>query len=322
MQAWARFHPMTHFKFQTWPNTILPLEKFSLLWKTCAAVKYLLWVNKASHQWLKSASKSANFTDDVIISKRSCDWEGISQTRSNISGLYPWNFLNSVLLLIIRPLKSTTKFRQHLFAVTVIQLSWATEGRPLQVLLTVSTRRVTSVVARLFHEESTLTILKRGEVDKTLPGVMNTKISKIPKTETFRGDVQIIILVITAWKDIVFGRSWQMYVISCSEAHSTRRLWHTRNIRKITALMGKTPVAAIVEETCFGPYHFGARGWVRDIRFNRTRWPSPMKLKMSSWWRENRLENETTHLEEAVVVAHLDPSLVSKRAVSLCDISS
>ena len=210
MQAWAHFRPMTHFKFQTWPNTILPLEKFSLLWKTCAAVKYLLWVNKASHRWLKSASKSENFTDDVIISKRSCDWEGISQTRSNISGLYPWNFLNSVLLLIIRPLKSTTKFRQHLFAVTVIHLSWATEGRPLQVLLTVSTRRVTSVVARLFHEESTLTILKRGEVDKTLPGVTNTKISKIPKTETFRGDVQIIILVITAWKDIVFGRSWQM----------------------------------------------------------------------------------------------------------------
>ena len=145
-------------------------------------------------------------------------------------------------------------------------------------------------MARLFHEESTLTILKRGEVDKTLPGVMNTKISKVTKTETFRGDVQIIILVITVWKDIVFGRSWQMYVISSSEAHSTRRLWHTRNIRKITALMGKTPVAAIVEETCFGLYHFGARGWVRDIRYNRTRWPSPMKLTMSSWWRENRLK--------------------------------
>ena len=306
---------MTRLKFNTWPNTILPLETFSLLWKTCAAVKYLLWVNKASHQWLKSASKSANFTDDVIISERSTDWEGISQTRSNIIKVVSVKFLNSVPLLIIRPLKSTTKFRQHPFAVTVVQL-W-----PLQVLLTVSTR-VTSVVARLFHEESTLTILKRGEVDKTLPGVMNTKISKIPKTETFRGDVQIIILVITAWKDIVFGRSWQMYVISCSEAHSTRRLWHTRNIRKITALMGKTPVPAIVEETCFGPYHFGARGWVRDIRYNRTRWPSPMKLTKSSWWRENRLENETNHLEEAVVVAHLDPSLVSKRAVSLCDISS
>ena len=58
-------------------------------------------------------------------------------------------------------------------------------------------------MARLFHEESTLTILKRGEVEKTLPGVMNT--SKIPKTETFRGDVQIIILVMTAWKYIVFG---------------------------------------------------------------------------------------------------------------------
>ena len=168
---------MTRLKFNTWPNTILPLETFSLLWKTCAAVKYLLWVNKASHQWLKSASKSANFTDDVIISERSTDCEGISQTRSNIIKVVSVKFLNSVLLLIIRPLKSTTKFRQHQFAVTVVQL-W-----PLQVLLTVSTRRVTSVVARLFHEESTLTILKRGEVEKTLPGVMNT--SKIPKTETF-----------------------------------------------------------------------------------------------------------------------------------------
>ena len=151
---------MTRLKFNTWPNTILPLETFSLLWKTCAAVKYLLWVNKASHQWLKSASKSANFTDDVIISERSTDWEGISQTRSNIIKVVSVKFLNSILLLIIRPLKSTTKFRQHPFAVTVVQL-W-----PLQVLLTVSTRRVTSVVARLFHEESTLTILKRGEVEK------------------------------------------------------------------------------------------------------------------------------------------------------------
>ena len=261
---------MTRLKFNTWPNTILPLETFSLLWKTCAAVKYLLWVNKASHQWLKSASKSANFTDDVIISERSTDWEGISQTRSNIIKVVSVKFLNSILLLIIRPLKSTTKFRQHPFAVTVVQL-W-----PLQVLLTVSTRRVTSVVARLLHEESTLTILKRGEVEKTLPGVMNTW--KIPKTETFRGDVQIIILEITAWKDIVFGVD--KCVISGSEAHSTRRLWRTRNIRKITALMGKTPVAAIVKETYFGPYHFGARGWVRDIRYNRTRWPPPMKLTM------------------------------------------
>lgn len=187
---------MTRLKLKTWPNTILPLETFSLLWKTCAAVKYLLWVNKASHQWLKSASKSANFTDDVIISERSTDWEGISQTRSNIIKVVSVKF-SQQRTAITRPLKSTTKFRQHPFAVTVVQL-W-----PLQVLLTVSTRRVTSVVARLFHEESTLTILKRGEVDKTLPGVMNT--SKIPKTETFRGDVQIIILVITAWKDIVFG---------------------------------------------------------------------------------------------------------------------
>lgn len=107
-----------------------------------------------------------------------------------------------------------------------------------------------------------------------------------------------------------------MYVISSSEAHSTRRLWRTRNIRKITALMGKMPVAAIVKETYFGPYHFGARGWVRDIRYNRTRWPPPMKLTMRNWWRETRLENETTHFEETVFVAHLDPSLVSKRAVS------
>ena len=43
-----------------------------------------MWVNKASHQWLKNASKSANFKDDVIITEESSDWVGISQTRSNI----------------------------------------------------------------------------------------------------------------------------------------------------------------------------------------------------------------------------------------------
>lgn len=45
------------------------------------------------------------------------------------------------------------------------------------------------MVVRLFYEESILMILKCGEVDKILLGVMNIKILKILKMEIFCGDV-------------------------------------------------------------------------------------------------------------------------------------
>ena len=105
-----------------------------------------------------------------------------------------------------------------------------------QVLLTVITKQVTSVVPwlKLFHQERIRKILKRGEVKKTLPGVMNT--SKVAKTETFRGDVQRIILVVTAYQGHPF---WSKSTNLCYKqlyqrqgAHSTQRLRYTSTKRK------------------------------------------------------------------------------------------
>ena len=83
--------------------------------------------------------------------------------------------------------------------------------------------------AKLFHQERIRKILKRGEVNKTLPGVMNT--SKVAKTETFRGDVQRIILVVTAYQRHPF---WSKSTNLCYKqlyqrqgAHSTQRLRYT-----------------------------------------------------------------------------------------------
>lgn len=67
-------------------------------------------------------------------------------------------------------------------------------------------------LAEMVHKERNRKILKHSEVNKTLPGVMNT--SKIGKTETFLGDGQRIILVITACKGHYF-RFQLKYV--CSE---------------------------------------------------------------------------------------------------------